>query len=144
MLTSVPNSSREDRIRAEFEQLGGAISSRLFAEHLLATGFYDDEFLESAAIKAIQSDIRKALKSSDGAGLPFACAVGRGAEAVWKQRDLMEYDEYAAVIGDLSEGVRADYRVIVGLHGECRLRFGRAPEIPELIDPPSWRNTAAD
>lgn len=143
--TSTPTGfPRDEIIRREFEKLGGGLSSRIFAQHLITSGVFEEEWLEDAAIAKVQTEIRRVLKAPDKAGIPFAAAIGRGASAVWKQLGFMDYPEMAQVIADLAQDVSHDYSQLVKVRDFCQSRFGRAPEIPDLIDPPSWRHSAAD
>lgn len=135
---------RAERIRQEFQVLGGRVGTRVLAEHLLTTGIFDEEWHEQAALKAAQKEIRDALKAPDAAGLPFACSVGRGSNAIFSQRSFLSYVEYDQVIRDLADGLQADYQSIMLLHAECRQRYGRAPEIPALVLPRSWTTETAD
>ena len=74
--------------------------------------------------------------ASDPAGLPQYVAVPRecgGMEML--QRALLGKEQYVELLQRESEKVDADYAELKELQGWCFDKFGRAPEIPELLVP---------
>lgn len=130
MLSTMPAVSRDQRIRDAFAQ-AGAMTTGEFARHCIEIGIYTEEDLESFAIQHVQSEVRKALKRPDLTGLPFAGQTTEKVDgaAVWKQRNLWTYDDYAVNIRELITQRDTLHTEAVKLSDECRERFGIAPDV---------------
>jgi len=124
-----------DRLRAEFARVGGVMSTRRFARHLLRRGFYTADDLAARQFRALQADIRHALAAEGPDGLPFAQPVGpepgdgAGDEGVpvWKQLALFTYRELAALLVRRRAEIRRQVVRYRRLHDYCRVRFGKVP-----------------
>jgi hypothetical protein len=112
--------------------LGGVVSMHMLAEQAIARGVFPDNMLAGFSKAGAAAWCRKALKQKDETGLPLAKPLTSGDGAVWKQWLLMTYEEAAAAIERDASSVVADYRELRVLYNDCKQRFGRAPEIPEL------------
>ena len=129
--------THSDRIRVEFAALGGVMSTRRFARHLLRRGFYTADYLKARQLRALQADIRHALAAEGPDGLPFAQPVGpdpgedtsETAPPVWKQLALFTYAELAALLVRRRAEIRRQVVRYRRLHDYCRVRFGTAPAL---------------
>ena len=129
--------THSDRIRVEFAAVGGVMSTRRFARHLLRRGFYTADDLAARQLRALQADIRHALAAEGPDGLPFAQPVGsdpgedtsENAAPVWKQLALFTYAELAALLVRRRAEIRRQVVRYRRLHDYCRVRFGKAPAL---------------
>ena len=127
-----------DRLRTEFAAVGGAMSTRRFARHLLRRGFYSADALTARQLAAVQADVRRALAAETPNGLPFAQPVEAddgddpSAAPVWKQLSLFTYRELAALLTRRRAEIARDVVRYRRLRDYCRVRFGTAPALPAL------------
>ena len=131
--------THNDRIRSEFAAVGGVMSTRAFARHLLRRGFYSADALKAGQLRAVQADIRRALAAETPNGLPFAQPVeadddgdDRHPAPVWKQLALFTYRELAALLTRRRAEIARDVVRYRRLRDYCRVRFGTAPALPAL------------
>lgn len=127
--------SEGNRIRSLFSAMGGSLPIREIARRCIEGGVWDETTLEGIMIAGAEKRVKDALKvTTNGSGLPFAAAVGKGREAVWRQRELFSYEDYVTKIGEGVEALGADHAKLRAWQGECRARFGTAPSIPDLVN----------
>jgi len=142
---------KQQQIRDVFADVG-SVGMRTLVSELRARGVYSDADLERFALTGMMSDARAAL-SARGApgcvkGLRWAYPVPRSEvlddesdddAAIegpqWKQLPLFEYDEMVLLLRKTSTEVMADHASLVTLRDFCLERFGRAPEIVEIMEP---------
>jgi hypothetical protein len=131
--------THSERIRAEFAALGGRMSTRRFARHLLRRGFYSAGALEARQLRGVQADVRRALAAEGPDGLPFAQPTEADDDGdedrpapVWKQLALFTYAELAALLVRRRSEITRDVVRYRRLHDYCQLRFGKAPALPAL------------
>lgn len=133
MLTPFPEKSLDQRIRDEFERVGGSVATAPFVHHCHDAGIWSDDEWESLAFREAQSAVRRALHAPDNQGLPFAGQTaethGNDVGHVWKQRRLWLYPDYETNISDLRRQRDSCHRTAVALADECHARFGRAPDV---------------
>lgn len=143
MLTIMePKTSRDQRIREEFDAVGGSMTTVLFAQHCINAGVWKQDELDRFALSHAQSEVRRALKKADGAGLPFAGqthAIEDGAH-LWTQRKLWVYEDYAINVAELVTQRDTMHWQALALADECRDRYGHAP----MVDLPGTEARAAD
>lgn len=123
---------RDQQIRDLFATLGGSMTTAQFARECIEYGIWSDVEQDRIIIRAAQSEIRRALKVEDAAGLPTAgktTDTDDDGAPVWKARQLWLFEDYELNILDLV-GQRDE------LHGnalklavECEVRYGRAPMV---------------
>lgn len=136
MLKLQPKDSPDQRIRDEFASVGGAMSTASFAKHLIDSGFWDSEELDAFAVKAVQGQIRSALKKHDAMALPFAGQTTDKDEdgaPVWKQRNLWSYETYELNVATRLTQSESLYTEAQKLSDECELKFGRSPMGAEQV-----------
>lgn len=126
--------AEQERIRALFSEMGGALPVREVAQHCIEAGVWDETQLQGMMVNGAVKRVKDALRSElNGSGLPFAAAIGKGHQAVWKQRDLFQYEDYVSVLDMGVAAVVADHSRLRAWQLECRAKFGVAPSIPDLI-----------
>ncbi len=134
MATIEPTETENNRIRSTAEELGGSLPIRDIARHCMEAGIWDEMQLESMMLNGCSKRVKDALgKDIDGSGLPGWAAVGKGRDAIWKQREMFEFKDYAVVIGLGIEAMGADHMRLKTWQVECHARFGTAPSIPDLV-----------
>lgn len=129
--------SRDQRIRDLFASLGGGMGTREFVRVCRRVGIWSQEEWDGFAIDKAQAVIRRAFKTQDAAGLPFAGITTERTEdgaPVWQQRPLWTYDDYALNIAELIAQRNECDRNAARLAAECAERFGRSPDISPLED----------
>lgn len=136
MLKQQPEKSIDQRIRDEFDAVGGGMTTSQFAAHCIDAGVWSDDEITSGTLRWAQSEVRSALKKPDAFGLPFA---GKTATTdletkapVWRQRTYWEYQDYALNIGELVSERDVLHQNALMLQSECRSKFGKAPSVPGL------------
>jgi hypothetical protein len=128
-------STYRDGILDLFRGGDGPVSTRMLAHRCLDAGVFDQEWQESAVIRAAQEECRGVLKGCDIHGLPIA---GKTAETddtgapLWVQRELWDYDTYALNIGEYANQRDRNHEKALLLRNECRRKFGRAPAVSGL------------
>lgn len=134
MLKVQPEQSIDQRIREEFESVGGGMSTASFSRHLLDAGFWNADEIESLALRNIQSIVRKALTKHDGMALPFAGQTAEKDESgapIWTQRKFWSYEAYELNIVSRLTQSETLYVEATNLDRECKTRFGRSPMAQE-------------
>lgn len=130
-LESVPEKSREQRVRDLFAEVGGSMTTARLAVVSVDRGIWTQRELAKFRYQAIQAFVRRALRGLDMTGLPFAgMTVERDEETnapVWCQRTLWELVDYELNIKELEDQRAKLQTVAVGLRKECELRYGKAP-----------------
>lgn len=121
----------QERVRALFDEMGGRMTARTLAETALDRGIFDDMTVESFTLRGAMVFVKKALKVKLEDGLPKAKPIGE--HKTWVNRYLWDYAEFCDVIANESIGIVADHKGLRGLREWGLDRFGRAPEIPELL-----------
>lgn len=133
MLTPFPEKSLDQRIRNEFELIGGSIATAPFVHHCREAGIWSDDEWDGLAFREAQAAVRRALKAPDRQGLPFAGQTAEkeedGAGHVWRQRKLWFFADYETNIAELKRQRDSCHWTAVALADECRDRFGRSPEV---------------
>lgn len=119
-------------------------------EVLRTRGVYTDEEYDGFARAGMMADARKALSergTPDGLpGLPYAAPCeesstdgeDEGEERRgprWLPLPLFDYDQMSGLLKRRGRGVLADHEMLVRLRDYCRERFGKAPEIVEILEP---------
>jgi hypothetical protein len=141
---------RRQQIRDVFAELGGAGLRRL-VDVLLSRGVYTDEDQARFAISGMMSDSKDALteKSVPGSlpGLRYAYPIESESDEIdsdeaahgpkWQALLLCDYPQCCGILRSLSKGVTDDHAALVTLRDYCRERFGKAPEIVEILEPAS-------
>ncbi len=133
MLKVQPETSIDQRIRDEFDAVGGGMSTAAFARHCLDAGFWDADEVEALALRNIQSLIRKSLTKHDATALPFAGQTIEKDEdgaPIWRQRRFWSYETYELNI--ISRLTQSDTLLneAANLSQECTARFGHSPMDP--------------
>ena len=126
-----PVEPRQTRIRALFQHLGGGMGTATFAHTCIDQGLYTDNDLKRFQLRAVQSEIRAALKATDAAGLPFAGITTEQDEdgaPVWQQRVLWGFEDYVLNIRQVFAQRDECHASGVKLIEECRRRFGKGPD----------------
>jgi hypothetical protein len=123
------------QVRQVFEESGGHLSTSELAElcHDLGIEGFTDEDADKAAMRHFQSQCRKALKSKDATGLPFAGRAATG-EGQWVARRFWEVPDYQLNIAEYIDQRDENDRIAMSLGAECADRFG--------VDPYSERGAA--
>ena len=133
-----PEQSTDQRIRNEFEAVGGGLTTSQFAAHCIDAGIWTDEEIDAGIHRWAQSEVRSALKKADIYGLPFAGkTIERDEETkapIWKQRPFWGFADYVYNIQDLVSQRDVLHQEALLLQSECLSRFGKAPAIPDLDD----------
>lgn len=129
-----PRGQMQIDLRALFSEMG-VVSAREVITEAMERGIFPDEVLQQAQIDGLSEILRRALKSEDANGLPFAKPISTGRNAKWKQFVLLDYDEMAGSIERDAKGLAADYEKVKRQRDFCLIKFGRAPEIPALMVP---------
>lgn len=128
-----PEQSYHDEILRVFREAGEPIPTRVLAHRCVEAGVFPSDWLESAAIRAVQNVCREALKTSDIHGLPFAGRTTMSDDdgsPLWAQRELWDYETYAINIAEHEGQARANIKKARLLADECREKFGRSPSVP--------------
>jgi hypothetical protein len=129
---------RQGHIRRLWGELGGQMTMDAFAHELIALGVYSDDEVRAYGVRKVGDEARRFLKQKDASGLPFACESAEVDEEsgapIWITRTLMGYEDYAHVIIKGAKALRDDHQSLVALQRECYRRYGRAPEVPDLVD----------
>jgi hypothetical protein len=125
-------------LRDLFGELGGNVPMRVLGDSAVARGVIPPEEVKRCTDRGIQEICRRALKVRGENGLPFAKPTSSTRDddgnVEWKQLELFTYDEAAALIVREAKAVVDDYVELQSLHRWCTAKFGRAPEIPQLIE----------
>lgn len=133
MLTPFPEKSHEQRIREEFERVGGSTATAPFVHHCRDVGIWSDEEWHALAFREAQSAVRRALKTPDAQGLPFAGQTAEREEGesghVWRQRNLWQFVDYETNIAEHVRQRDSNHWTAVLLADECRARYGRSPDV---------------
>lgn len=128
----VRDESRE-KIRVLFSKLGGNIPIRDLAHTVIDQDLLPKDKLQALLHSAVADECREALKQLTEEGLPYAKPVAKSKDGVWKQLDLMSYSELASTIEADAERITQDYERLLVLVRYCKKRFGKAPDIPKLV-----------
>ncbi len=134
LTVETPLPPREDRIRALFKNVGPMGTLNL-ARACVADGIYTDVELDLMHLRAIQGDVRDALKKNDAKGLP---ANGHTTDRdddgapVWKARELWSPEDYVVNVRELVGQRNTLNRQAVLLAEECAERHGYVIEISSL------------
>lgn len=132
-------------IRRVFADVG-PVSTRTLARKCIDADVFDAAWLESATVRAVQRECRKALRETDGIGLPFA---GKTTETdddgspVWAQRELWDRETYYLNIEQHIDQRDRNHDRAVLLHNECLRKYGEAPDISGLAGVVSQKGQAA-
>lgn len=133
MLTPFPEKSVDQRIREEFERVGGSTATAPFVHHCRDAGVWSDDEWEALAFREAQANVRRALKAPDAQGLPFAGQTAERDEEskgnVWRQRGMWLYADYETNIAEHVGQRDANHWTAVALANECRARYGRSPDV---------------
>ena len=120
-------------IRGKFAETGGGRPLREVAIACIHDGVWDATQLESMQVAGAIKRIKAALRADvDGTGLPFACALGKGSDAKWKQIEFFTYEDFDGVLSMGTEALWADHAKLRALQDSCRRKYGTAPSIPDL------------
>jgi hypothetical protein len=137
----LPRYNRSDmnrNLRELFRELGGNVPMRVLGDEAVTRGVIPPEEVAHCTSRGVQEICRRALKVKTENGLPFAKPIDGSREdngdTRWKQIELFSYDEAEALIVRESKAIRDDYQELLLLHRWCALKFGKAPDIPELVD----------
>ena len=144
-MSPAEQASYREAILRVFRESAEPLSTRSLAHRCIEAGVFPDEWLESAAIRAVQTECRDALKTSDIRGLPFAGKTVRTDEdgsPLWAQRDVWDYATYEINIVEHATQARQNIDKAALLADECRGRYGRAPAVPMLIGAPPSQGAA--
>ena len=133
-LFDTPQSRTQANIRDLLGEMGRASVSDI-ARVAIRRGLIDDETLGQCQMRGASELVRRALKTVLPTGLPFAKPLtGNGDDSTeWAQLDMFTYDEFASLIVREAAALESDFGKVVRLRDACVKRFGRAPEIPELL-----------
>lgn len=130
MLSVQPIESASERIRNEFERIGGGLSTAAFAAHCIEAGIWSEDEVAKFALRGAQSAVRSALKEDDDRGLPFAGQTTEKDDTgahLWQLRLLWDLDTYGLNIADLETQSRTLNRKASKLRSECVQRYGIVP-----------------
>ena len=119
-----------DDIQALFTALGGALPVRELARAAIARGLFSQDYLENLTLRGAAAVCGQALKRKTEDDLPFAKPTGQ--DKIWKQRELFTYDEAATMLLREYSAWQADRKELRKLHQWCYLKFGRAPDLPDV------------
>lgn len=124
-----------EQIRVLFKELGSCLSMSRLATAAIERGVIPPEVLATCQLRGVQEFCRDAMKQKGDDGLPFAKPLGRSRQnRDWQQLDLFTYEQAEELIDNEAAAVCADYHELLRLHRWCLQKFGRAPEIPELLE----------
>ena len=130
--------SRKSQIIGVFVNSGGAMSTRQLARACIDDGVYSQIELDNYAIRAVQNEVREALKTTDlQTGLPLAGpSVERDDEgqSLWKQLALWNEDDSLFNISERDKQARADLIMLHRLADNHKIRWGYRPEILQLAE----------
>lgn len=123
MVHSTPSVAR---IVEVFRDLGGATTTEHLAAECLRRGVVDPK-----PIAALQNDIRRALRSGDASGLPWAGPTAESLDSapIWKLRALWSEADYHMNIALRLQQAEALDTKAHQYANECRERFGIAPDV---------------
>ena len=126
------------QIRDLFRDLGGNVPMRVLGDEAVTRGVIPPEEVQRCTARGIAETCRRALKVKTEDGLPFAKPVAGGFDEhgfiPWKQLPLFNYEEAVALLAREAKAVVDDYTELVRLQRWCLDRFGKAPEIPALVE----------
>jgi hypothetical protein len=128
-------STFRDDILDLFRGGDGPVSTRMLARRCLDAGVFDEEWRESAVVRAAQEECRGVLKGCDIHGLPFAGKTSGSDDdgaPLWVQREMWDFDTYALNITEYANQRDRNHEKALLLRDECRRKFGRAPSISGL------------
>lgn len=121
-------------LRDLFRELGGSLPIRLLAEEAITRGTIPEEVLDMCQVRGVSELCRTALKAKTEDDLPFAKPTSSAENnGEWKQLELFTYQEAQALIAREVDSLTADYQEVERLQRWCLAKFGRAPEIPKLL-----------
>ena len=128
---------RCDRILEVYEANGSEMSTLRLAQACIREGVFDEVDLNNASVRWAQDSVRKALKAKLLLnGVPYAGPTPKlddDGGRVWKQYSLWDYEDAEYILTDRVKGLMCDYRPIVAMHADMLRRWGKAPEIPQLV-----------
>ncbi len=122
----------QEEIRSLLGELGMS-HARHIAEVAIERGLFDDDVLNGFALQGAMEFVRNALKAKQDDGLSFARPVGPDDE--WKQRTLWTYKDAFKFLRKSAIGIAADQAEFHKEHEWCLGRFGKAPDLAELLAP---------
>jgi len=123
--------SRDERIRQLIAEHGGTFANyRAIAEVVLAEGLFDDDELEAMQIAGIIARVKKAVRTGEVDGLPFAGVVNEGGQV--RQFEFWSYEDYCYNFTMKAESARRDIVALRAIHAACLGKFGKAPDLPQF------------
>ena len=124
----------QDIIRDLFVELGGNVPIRVLATEAITRGAIPESVLRRCQLRGVSDICRQALRAETDEELPFAQPTGRGSDDPWLQLDLFTYNRAELLLQERAEDLRRDNRKLRRLWTWCFEKFGRAPEIPQLVE----------
>jgi hypothetical protein len=109
------------------------ITVRELAEKVIDSDILDEDKKHSLLLVGVEDLCRKALKEKRADGLPLAQPISGGNAAPWKLLDVFNYADMEALIQRRIESLGNDYEELLKLWRYCAKRFGKAPELPKLV-----------
>lgn len=127
---------RCDKIVSVYEKNGCQMSTKRLAQACIQEGVFAEVDLNNASVRWAQVAVRDALHQKLANGIPYAGPTPKRDDEghqVWKQYSLWDYEDAEYILTDRVKGLLGDYKPIVALHAFMMEKWGKAPEIPQLV-----------
>lgn len=130
-----PTIPRDRRIRELFSDHGGEMSTVDFAQVCIDEGVWSEWELKRMVLRNAQEEIRRALRTKDQGGLPFAGPTTTRTDdgaPVWRMRQGWLFEDYSQNIREHIAQRDEAHAVALKLATECAARYGTAIEVPDV------------